>query len=183
MAQQSMFQKEINLRTCKKPFTHVLQKKMMNKKFTDKLCWDISRLVKGVKADEESSRKGKTICPYVLADEDIQASWNDDKEDSNLQDEDRHEDLQDALQPHVPEEDAGQEVCGHQEGVPPPRLPRIQEMPQEGDEEKLEEEDRSHAAGHAAGPLPRDYSLPQRTTTDKGSQGRPKRKKNPLNKF
>ena len=38
MAQQSMFQKEINMRTCKKPFTHVLQKKMMNKKFTDKLC-------------------------------------------------------------------------------------------------------------------------------------------------
>ena len=42
----------------------------------------------------------------------------------------QHEDLQDALQPHVPEEDAGQEVFGHQEGVPPPRLPRIQEMPQ-----------------------------------------------------
>ena len=35
MAQQSMFQKKINMRTCKKPFTHMLQKKMTNKKFTD----------------------------------------------------------------------------------------------------------------------------------------------------
>ena len=35
MAQQSMFQRKINMRTCKKPFTHMLQKKMTNKKFTD----------------------------------------------------------------------------------------------------------------------------------------------------
>ena len=58
----------------------------------------VSLLVRVVKADEEISRKGKTICPYVLADEDIQAGWNDDSEaipakneydlDRNLQDED-----------------------------------------------------------------------------------------------
>ena len=39
------------------------------------------------------------------------------------------------------------------------------------------------AAGPAAGPLPQDYSLPQGTAPDKESQGRPRRKKNPLNKF
>ena len=39
-----------------------------------KLNRPISRLVRVVKADEEISKKGKTICPYVLADEDIQAS-------------------------------------------------------------------------------------------------------------
>ena len=157
----------------------------------------ISRLVRVVKADEEISKKGKTICPYVLADEDIQADWHDDNEtmptqneydmDRHLRNDNQNESLQEALQPHVPEEDAGQEVRGHQEGVPPPRLHRIQEMPQEGEEEKQEdfltEEDRSHAAGPAAGPLPQDYSLPQGTAPDKESQGRPRRKKNPLNKF
>ena len=35
MAQQSMFQRKIDIRNCKKPFTHMLQKKMTNKKFTD----------------------------------------------------------------------------------------------------------------------------------------------------
>ena len=98
----------------------------------------------------------------MLADEDIQASWNEEDEEV----EDRHEGLRAALQPHVPEEDAGQDVRGHQEGVPAPRLPRTQERPQEGDEEKQEEEDKSHAAG----PLPQDYNLPQAIAPDKQSR-------------
>ena len=110
----------------------------------------ISRLVRVVKADEEISKKGKTICPYALADEDIQAGWNEDSEDipaqneydmdRNHQDDDQHEDLQGAPQPHVQEEDGEQEVCRRPQGVQPPHLPRSQEMAQEedGDEEKQE---------------------------------------------
>jgi hypothetical protein len=76
----------------------------------------ISKLVRVVKADKEISKKGKTICPYVLADEDIQANW--DEEDEEV--EDPHEDLRDALQPLVPGTGRGQDVHGHQESVPPP---------------------------------------------------------------
>ena len=47
----------------------------------------ISRLVRVVKANEEISKKGKTICPYALADEEIQAGWNEDSEDIHAQDE------------------------------------------------------------------------------------------------
>ena len=108
----------------------------------------ISRLVRVVKADEEISKKGKTICPYALADEDIQAGWNEDSEDipaqneydmdRNLRDDDQHEDLQGALQPHVQEEDGGQEVRRRPQGVQPPHLPRSQKMAKEedGDKEK-----------------------------------------------
>ena len=35
MAQQCMFQRRIDMRTCKKLFNHMLQKKMTDKKFTD----------------------------------------------------------------------------------------------------------------------------------------------------
>ena len=143
----------------------------------------ISKLVRVVKADEEISKKGKTICPYVLADEDIQANW--DEEDEEV--EDPHEDLRDALQPPVPGTGLGQDVHGHQESVPPPGPPRAQETPEEQEEqqeeEQQQEDDRSIAPGHPAGPLPTDYSLPQALTPNLGSQSRPKRRKNPVNKF
>ena len=156
----------------------------------------ISRLVRVVKADEEISKKGKTICPYALADEDIQAGWNDDSEampaqnkydmDRNLRDDDQNEDLQEALQPHVPEEDAGQEVRRHPQGVPPPHLPRSQEMAQEedGDEEKLETQEDFLTVEERSQPLPpQDSTLPQGALPNKGSQGRPQRRKRPLDKF
>ena len=78
----------------------------------------------------------------------IQEDWNEDSEampaqkvydmDRNLRDDDQHEDLQGALQPHVQEEDARQEVRRHPHGVQPPHHPRSQEMAQEedGDKEK-----------------------------------------------
>ena len=146
-----------------------------------------------VKADEEISEKGKTICPYALADEDIQAGWNDDSEampaqneydmDRNLRDDDQNEDLQEALQPHVPEEDAGQEVCRHPQGVPPPQLPRSQEMAQEEDGDEETQEDFLTVEERSQPLQPQDYTLPQGAAPDKGNQGRPQRKNNPLNKF
>ena len=113
----------------------------------------ISRLVRVVKANEKISKKGKTICPYALADEEIQAGWNEDSEDihaqdeygmdTNHQDDDQHEDLQGASQPHVQEEDGEQEVHRRPQGVQTPPLPRSQEVAQEkdGDKEKQETQD------------------------------------------
>ena len=74
----------------------------------------VSRLVRVVKADENISKKGKSICPYAIADEEIQEAWND-EEDTNLpapeedaadhQDDDQREELPDRVQ-------------GGQDGVP-----------------------------------------------------------------
>ena len=156
----------------------------------------ISRLVRVVKADEEISKKGKTICPYALADEDIQAGWNEDSEDihaqneydmdTNHQDDDQHEDLQGASQPHVQEEDDEQEVCRRPQGVQTPPLPRSQEVAQEedGDKEKQETQDDILTVEEGPQPLPpQDSTLPQGILPNKGSQGRPQRRKRPLNKF
>ena len=60
-----------------------------------------------------------------------------------------------------------------------------QEMPQGGDEEQ-QEEDRSLAAGHPAAcrRTPANGLQPAPAIApNQGSQGRPKRQKNPLNKF
>ena len=168
----------------------------------------ISRLVRVVKADEEISKKGKTICPYALADEEIQAGWDEDSEDihaqdeygmdTNHQDDDQHEDLQGASQPHVPEEDNEQDVRGRPEGVQTPPLPippsrslhhgqgQNQEQPQEEDRDKEKQETQDDILTVEEGPQPRppqDSSLPQGNLPNTGNQDRPKRIRRPLKKF
>ena len=168
----------------------------------------ISRLVRVVKANEEISKKGKTICPYALADEEIQAGWDEDSEDihaqdeygmdTNHQDDDQHEDLQGASQPHVPEEDDEHNVRRRPQGVRTPPLPippsrrlplgqgQNQEEAQEedGDKEKQETQDDILTVEEGPQPLPPQHStLPQGILPNKGSQGRPQRRKRPLNKF
>ena len=55
-----------------------------------------------MKADEEISKEGKSICPYAIADEEIQAGWNEEEEENlpapeedaaSHQDDDEHEEL------------------------------------------------------------------------------------------
>ena len=96
----------------------------------------------------------------------IQEDWNENSKampaqneydmDRNLRDDNQHEDLQGALQPHVPEEDAGQEFRRHPQGVPPPHLPRSQEMAQEedGDKEKQETQEDFLTMEERSQPLP-----------------------------
>ena len=167
----------------------------------------ISRLVRVVKADEEISKKGKTICPYALADEEIQAGWDEDSEDLHAQDEygmdtnhqgdDQHEDLQGATQLRVPEEDDEQDVRRPPQGVQTPLLPnppsrnlllgqgQDQEEPQEEeDKEKQETEDDILTVEEGTQPqTPQESSLPQGNLPSTGNQDRPKRIRRPLNKF
>ena len=67
----------------------------------------VSRLVRVVKADEEISKKGKCICPYAMADEEIQQAWNEtedihfpepEEDVEDHQDGDQQEDHQDGDQ-------------------------------------------------------------------------------------
>ena len=167
----------------------------------------ISRLVRVVKADEEISKKGKTICPYALADEEIQAGWDEDSEDLHAQDEygmdtnhqgdDQHEDLQGATQLCVPEEDDEQDVRRRPQGVQTPLLPippprnlllgqgQDQEEPQEEeDKEKQETEDDILTVEEGTQPqTPQESSLPQGNLPSTENQDRPKRISRPLNKF
>ena len=168
----------------------------------------ISRLVRVVKADEEISKKGKTICPYALADEDIQAGWNEDSEDipaqneydmdRNHQDDGQHEDLQGAPQPHVQEEDDEQDVRRRPQGVqtPPLPIPPCKKLPlgqgqnqeeaqeEDGDKEKQETQEDFLTVEERSQPLPQqDSTLPQGALPNKESQGRPQRRKRPLDKF
>ena len=168
----------------------------------------ISGLVRVVKANEEISKKGKTICPYAFADEEIQASWDEDSEDIHAQDEygmdtdhqndDQHENLQGASQPHVPEEDDEQDVRRRPQGVQTPPLPippsrklplgqgQNQEEAQEEDGDQVKQETQDHILTVEEGPQPQppqDSALPQGILPNKGSQGRPKRSRRPLNKF
>ena len=55
-------------------------------------------------------------------------------------------------------------------------------MAQEEDGDKETQED-FLTVEERSQPLPQDYTLPQGAAPDKGNQGRPQRKKNPLNKF
>ena len=94
----------------------------------------VSRLVRVVKADEEISKKGKSNCPYAIADEEIQAGWNEEEEENlpapeendmaaSHQDDDQQEELQGTPQLRVPgEEDDVQDVRRHLPGVQPPPL-------------------------------------------------------------
>ena len=79
----------------------------------------------------------------MLADEDIQANWNEEDEEV----EDRHEDLRAALQPHVPEEDAGQDVCGHQ---------RVSNLPALPGSRRCHREETRRSRRRRTGPLPQD---------------------------
>ena len=167
----------------------------------------VSRLVRVVKADEEISKKGKTICPYASADEEIQAGWNEDNEDlhaqdeygmdTNHQDDDQPEELQEALQLCVPEKDNEQDVRRHLQGVQTPPLPippsrnlllgqgQGKEEPQE-EEDKEKQETQDGILTVEDGPQlqpPQDPSLPQGNLPNTGNQGRPKRIRRPLNKF
>ena len=172
----------------------------------------ISKLVVVVRADEQIPTKEKCFCPLAETDEQVQENHEeqevvtlgpDDEDETashkgeelqeelhrtaeHVPEENQHENLQEALHPHVTEEDNKQEVHRHPPGAQPSLTPRRQKMTQEEDRDKETHEDRSPAAaaaGPAAGPLPQDYTLPQGTAPDKGNQGRPQRKKNPLDKF
>ena len=95
--------------------------------------------------------------------------------DRNLRDDDQHEDLQEALQPHVPEEDDEQDVGRRPQGVQTPPLPippsrklplgqgQNQEEAQEedGDKEKQETQDDILTVEEGPQPLPpQDSTLP-----------------------
>ena len=167
----------------------------------------VSRLVRVVKADEEISKKGKTICPYAIADEEIEAGWNEDNEDlhaqdeygmdTNHQDDDQQEELQGAPQVRVPEEDDEQDVRRRPQGfqTPPLPIPPSRDLllgQGQGKEEPQEEEDKEKQEGQDSiltvddGPKlqpPQDTSLPQGNLPNTGNQGRPRRVRRPLNKF
>ena len=95
----------------------------------------VSRLVRVVKADEEISKKGKCICPYAIADKEIQAGWNEEEEEkipepeendmaTGHQDDDQQEELQGTPQLRVQgEDDDVQDICRHLPSVQPPPLP------------------------------------------------------------
>ena len=117
--------------------------------------------------------------------------------DTNHQDDDQPEELQEALQLRVPEEDDEQDVRRHLQGVQTPPLPippsrdlllgqgQGKEEPQEEeDKEKQEVQDSILTVedGLQFQP-PQDTSLPQGNLPNTGNQGRPMRVKRPLNKF
>ena len=88
------------------------------------------------------------------------------------------EELHRALQPHVQEEDDGQEVRRHPHGLQPPHLKRSQEVAQEEYRDEETQED-SLTVEEKSDTLPlQDYPLSQGALPN-----RPQRKKNPLNKF
>ena len=95
----------------------------------------VSRLVRVVKADKEISKKGKSVCPYAIAVEEIQAGRNEEEEENlpapeendmaaSHQDDYQQEELQGTPQLNVQgKEDDGQDVRRHLPGVQPPPLP------------------------------------------------------------
>ena len=138
----------------------------------------------------------------------IQGSWDEDIKDIHAQDEygmdtnhlndDQHENLQGASQPHVPEEDDEQDVRRRPQGVQTPPLPippsrrlplgqgQNQEEAQEEDGDKEKQETQDDILTVEEGPQPQppqDSALPQGILPNEGNQDRPKRSRRPLNKF
>ena len=96
----------------------------------------------------------------------------------HVPEENRHEDLQKALQPHVTEEDDRQEVRRHPQGAQPSLTPRRQKMAQEEDRDEETQEDFFTVEQRSDTSPRQDYPLSQGALPN-----RPQRKKNPLNKF
>ena len=103
----------------------------------------------------------------------IQAGWNDDSEDRNPPDENQHEDLQEALQPHVQEEDDGQEVRRHPQEGQPPHLPRSQELAQEEDRDEETQEDFLTVEKRSDTSPLQDYPLSQGALPNRSQRKKP----------
>ena len=127
----------------------------------------ISKLVVVVRADEQIPAKGKCFCPLAETDEQVQENHEeqevetpgpDDEDETashkseelqeelhgtaeHVPEENQHEDLQEALHPHVTEEDDEQEVHRHPPGAQPSLTPRRQKMTQEEDRDEDTQKD------------------------------------------